>query len=46
MDNVDLHVGCSGWSYRHWQGVFYPDALPHQKWFNYYTAYFPHNEAI
>lgn len=38
--NMDLHIGCSGWSYRHWQGFFYPETLSHQQWFKYYTTHF------
>lgn len=22
------HIGCSGWSYRHWRGTFYDCTLP------------------
>jgi len=22
------HIGCSGYHYRHWRGVFYPGKLP------------------
>ena len=24
----DIHVGCSGWVYKHWRGIFYPEGLP------------------
>lgn len=24
MDNPNLHIGTSGWDYKHWRGVFYP----------------------
>lgn len=30
-------IGTSGWSYRHWKGRFYPDALPNRKWLGYYA---------
>ncbi|TMB00407.1 MAG: DUF72 domain-containing protein, partial [Deltaproteobacteria bacterium] len=23
-----VRVGCSGWNYRHWRGVLYPQRLP------------------
>jgi uncharacterized protein YecE (DUF72 family) len=35
-----IHVGCSGWNYRHWRGAFYPDGLPVKRWFEYYAATF------
>ncbi len=31
------HVGTSGWQYRHWKGVFYPDGLNVQDWLRYYA---------
>jgi uncharacterized protein YecE (DUF72 family) len=34
-------VGTSGWSYRHWRGVFYPEGLPAREWLSYYAARFP-----
>lgn len=35
-----VHVGCSGWVYKHWRGVFYPDDLPQKRWFEYYAGHF------
>jgi uncharacterized protein YecE (DUF72 family) len=35
-----LNVGCSGWFYWHWRGVFYPQDLPTNKWFAYYARHF------
>ena len=35
-----VHVGCSGWVYKHWRGIFYPDDLPQRRWFEYYAAHF------
>ena len=34
------HIGCSGFYYKHWKGVFYPDDLPQRKWFDYYCQNF------
>lgn len=34
------HVGCSGFSYDHWKGVFYPEGLPKSKWLGYYCGKF------
>jgi uncharacterized protein YecE (DUF72 family) len=33
-------IGCSGWQYRHWRGVFYPATLPASRWFEYYASRF------
>jgi uncharacterized protein YecE (DUF72 family) len=35
-----IHIGCSGWNYRHWRGTFYPDTLAAKRWFEYYAATF------
>ena len=36
-----IHVGCSGWFYSHWRGIFYPPAEPTTKnWFAYYANVF------
>jgi uncharacterized protein YecE (DUF72 family) len=35
-----IHVGCSGWVYRHWKGDFYPADLPQKRWFERYTQDF------
>jgi uncharacterized protein YecE (DUF72 family) len=34
------HIGCSGWSYPHWRGTFYPPGLPAREWFSYYAKHF------
>jgi uncharacterized protein YecE (DUF72 family) len=34
------HIGCSGWFYWHWFGVFYPKDLPRTEWFDYYASQF------
>lgn len=33
-------IGCSGFSFRDWKGVFYPPELPPRKWFEYYCTQF------
>ena len=33
---TSAYVGCSGWFYWKWRGIYYPDALPTNKWFHYY----------
>jgi uncharacterized protein YecE (DUF72 family) len=38
--NSKLHIGCSGFTYKHWSGNFYPQGLPQREWFNYYSSIF------
>jgi uncharacterized protein YecE (DUF72 family) len=33
-------VGCSGWSYKDWRGVFYPESRPARRWFEHYRTVF------
>jgi uncharacterized protein YecE (DUF72 family) len=35
-----IRVGCSGWQYKHWRGLFYPETLPQTRWFDYYAERF------
>src|SRR5215216_6633280 len=35
-----IHIGTSGWSYKHWKGDFYPKGLKQAEWFSYYTGIF------
>lgn len=35
-----VFIGTSGWTYDHWQGVFYPEDLPRSRWFSHYAAIF------
>ena len=34
---MPLVVGCSGWQYRSWRGVFYPPGVPQQRWLEHYA---------
>ncbi len=36
----NIHIGTSGWSYKHWKGIFYPEEIPERKWLGYYTNQF------
>jgi uncharacterized protein YecE (DUF72 family) len=40
MPPTTYHIGCSGFHYRDWKGVFYPPELPPRKWFEYYCTQF------
>jgi uncharacterized protein YecE (DUF72 family) len=34
---MEVHVGCSGWFYSHWRGIFYPAGeVTTKNWFAYY----------
>jgi uncharacterized protein YecE (DUF72 family) len=35
-----LHIGTSGWHYKHWLGRFYPDKLPAKEMFAFYARHF------
>ncbi|GMQ99906.1 MAG: DUF72 domain-containing protein [Zetaproteobacteria bacterium] len=35
-----IRIGCSGYYYRHWLGLFYPENLPASRWFAFYAKQF------
>ena len=35
-----VRIGCSGWIYKHWRGLFYPEKLPVKRWFGFYAEEF------
>lgn len=37
---MKYHTGCSGYNYKTWKGLFYPDELPQKEWLSYYASYF------
>lgn len=37
---MDFKIGCSGFAYRDWQGIFYPEDLPASEWLHFYAQYF------
>lgn len=37
---LNLYVGCSGWSYKAWKGTFYPSNLENRDWLSYYSKFF------
>jgi uncharacterized protein YecE (DUF72 family) len=41
VGGVTLLVGTSGWQYRDWRGVLYPDGVPQRDWLACYSAEFP-----
>ena len=34
-----VYVGCSGWFYWKWRGLFYPEDLPTGEWFRHYAKH-------
>ena len=40
MGRSEIHIGTSGWNYQHWKGVFYPEDLSQEAWFDYYQKHF------
>lgn len=37
---MEIHVGCSGWFYWHWRGLFYPEDGSTRDWFRHYASVF------
>ncbi len=37
---MEYLVGCSGWSYKHWKNIFYPEGLAQTKWLQFYSQTF------
>jgi uncharacterized protein YecE (DUF72 family) len=37
---MQAYVGCSGWFYWHWRGIFYPDTKRTDGWFKHYAENF------
>jgi len=40
MKKEALHIGTSGWSYKHWKDDFYPPKLKAADWFSFYASKF------
>ena len=41
MNEMNLHVGTSGYSYKEWKGNFYPEGLPAKEMLSYYAQRLP-----
>ena len=44
MDGGKIHIGTSGWSYKHWKELFYPKGLKTTDWFTFYASQFHTSE--
>ncbi len=40
MTSIKWHIGCSGFHYREWKGIFYPEGMAQKKWFEFYGMQF------
>lgn len=40
MYNQKIYIGCSGFHYKEWKNVFYPNGLAQSKWFQFYCQHF------
>jgi uncharacterized protein YecE (DUF72 family) len=40
MQRQTIHIGTSGWSYKHWRGTFYPEGIKVKDHFRYYREHF------
>jgi uncharacterized protein YecE (DUF72 family) len=38
--SAKYYVGCSGWHYEHWRGLYYSEELPKPKWLPFYARQF------
>lgn len=36
----NIHIGCSGYSYRQWKSTFYPSEIAVKEWLKYYSSVF------
>ncbi len=41
VQTVKLYIGTSGYSYKDWKGVFYPDSFGSQEYLQFYAKQFP-----
>lgn len=39
-----IHIGTSGWSYKHWKEIFYPPKLKTTQWIVFYSQHFKSTE--
>ena len=37
MSEIKWEIGCSGFHYKEWKGIFYPESLPQKDWFKFYA---------
>lgn len=37
---MEWQIGCSGFHYKDWKGIFYPEKMPQRLWFEYYSSRF------
>lgn len=37
---AELRIGTSGWNYKHWKGIFYPDDVAQRLWLEFYAQHF------
>lgn len=37
---MEWKIGCSGFYYKEWKEIFYPQGLPQKNWFSYYCEHF------
>ncbi|MET7259334.1 DUF72 domain-containing protein [Dyadobacter fermentans] len=39
-----IHIGTSGWSYKHWKGIFYPETIKPAHYLTFYARHFAVSE--
>jgi len=38
--DISVHIGTSGWSYKHWSGIFYPENVKPERYLEFYSSKF------
>ncbi|HEX7168321.1 MAG TPA: DUF72 domain-containing protein [Acidimicrobiales bacterium] len=38
MSDGRPYIGCSGWMYKDWRGIVYPEGVPQRRWFEHYAT--------
>ncbi len=44
MQKGNIHIGTSGWSYKHWKEIFYPSSMKATDWLEFYVKTFQSTE--
>lgn len=44
MADKRIHIGTSGWSYKDWKGIFYPEKMKASDWLSFYAEHFDTTE--
>ncbi len=37
---MEIYIGCSGYNFKEWKNIFYPEHISQDQWLNYYSGHF------